>query len=336
MKKIFGVAIALLMCLWGCAALAQVDPAYQVYDCYGRVTNVQTGDEGAVIQAEGYYGYHMDDEPSMTVQVEIGRDGIIRRAAVVSAKDQTQGFAEMVTQEYMDQAYGNMPAVPTLEVDAVAGATATSQAVTYAVQTAAWYAQKALGFVPDTHAQDKAELNRVFPADYTAIESEYKPAKKIGTVLYAAHGTAPDGRQVVGMKVKSALTFAYKGSAGTGWTASEPSAFTMAIVVDEATDQVCAWDILVDGTKRSQYFQVPQEKIDAYSQVVIGDETAFDDFTDGLVMALEYELEDSEEGPLITGTSIVYTGKTEQGSFSSQLVRNCFRTAAAYYCNAVG
>ena len=335
MKKFFCLLAALLLCLCP-GALAQADPAYEAYENYGRVTGAQVAEAGAVIEAQGYYGYHMEDEPSMTVRVEIGSDGIIRSASVVSAKDQTQGFAEMITQEYMDKAYVGMPATPEMEVDAVAGATATSQAVTYAVRTAAWYAHNALGFVPDTHAQDKAELNQVFPAEYTTLESEYKPAKKIGAVLYAAQGVAPDGRQVVGMKVKSALTFSYKGSAGTGWTASEPSAFTMAIVVDKATSQVIAWDILVDGTKRGQYFQVPQEKIDAYRSVVIEDETAFDDFTDGLVMALEYELEDSEEGPLITGTSIVYTGKTEQGSFSSQLVRNCFRAAAAYYCNYAG
>lgn len=252
---------------------------------------------------------------------------------MTASKAQTAGFAEQITQEYMDSAYVGRAADPQMEADVVSGATATSQAVRYAVQTAAYYAHSALGYVPDTNAEDKAELNEVYPAAYETLVTDYKPSKEIGSVLYAALGTGENGEQVVGMKVKSALRFAYKGSAGTGWTASEPGAFTMIIVVDRATSQVTAWKILVDGTKRSNYFAVPEEKIDAYKTVVLSSETVFDEFMDGIVLTMDYETEPSEDGPVITGTSIVYTGKTEQGTFSSQLVRNCFRTAAALYCH---
>ncbi len=332
MKRLF-CALAVLMLL-APAALAQVDEGFAAYENYGRVIEVSEQADGVEIVAEGYYGYHMDEEPSMTVKVAIGQDGLIRQASVVASKAQTQGFDAMITQEFLDAAYVGAPASPTIEVDAVAGATATSQAVNYAVQTAAYYAQNVYGYAADTDAADKAELSAVYPATYTRIESEYQPdAKQVGTVLYAAEGVAPDGAEVVGMIVKSAVRFAFKGSAGTGWTAAEPSAFTMAVVVDKATNQVSAWRIMTDGTKQREYFVVPDEKIDAYKSVVIDGEQVFDAFTDGLVLALEYEKESSEDGPVITGTSIVYTGKTEQGTFSSQLVRNCFRAAVAYYVN---
>ena len=54
---------------------------------------------------------------------------------------------------------------------------------------------------------------------------------------------------------------------------------------------------------------------------------------DGSVMSIDVELGTSDDGPIITGTSIDYTGKTTNGTFSSQCIRNCFRTAAALYCN---
>ena len=56
---------------------------------------------------------------------------------------------------------------------------------------------------------------------------------------------------------------------------------------------------------------------------------------DGIVLTMEFEKVSSDDGPVITGTIIVYTGRTQQGTFSSQLIRNCFRAAAAYYVNAV-
>ena len=67
--------------------------------------------------------------------------------------------------------------------------------------------------------------------------------------------------------------------------------------------------------------------------VVIDSEEVFDEFMDGIVLTLDCETEEGPDGPLITGTSIVYTGTTEQGTFSSQMVRNCFRTAARVYMN---
>lgn len=334
MKKLSLIfALLLTMTLIACSACAEVDEQFAAYETYGSVLSAEAGENSAVIEAEGYFGYHMDEDPSMTVRVEIGSDCVIQSASVTASKNQTEGFDAMITQDYMDQTYVGAIADPMMEADEVTGATATSQAVRYAVQTAAYYAQNALGYEADTNAVDNADLNAVYPAQYEAIETDYQPNKDFGSLLYAANGVAEDGTEVVGMKIKSSIKFAYKGSAGTGWAAAEPNAYTMVIVVDKATNQVCAWSVLVDGTKRSQYFSVPEEKIDAYKDVAIENENVFDEYMEGIVLSLEYEKEDSEDGPMIAGTSIVYTGKTEQGTFSSQLVRNCFCAAAEVYCN---
>jgi len=331
-KKI--LTAALCLSLLAACALAEVNPDFAKYDVYGSVLSVAEQDGAAVIEAEGYYGYHMDENPSMTVSVTIGEGSVITAASVTGAKAQTPGFDAMITQEYMDAAYVGKIADPLMESDVVSGATATCQAVRYAVQTAAYYAQNALGYAADTSASDKAELNAVYPAAYETIVTDYAPdAKKVGSILYAAEGVAQDGTQVVAMKVKGGTKLAQGGSARHGWTAGTPNPFTMIIVIDKATNQVCAWEILVNGTKEKTYFDVPAEKIDAYKSVAITEETVFDKFLEGSVMTIDVELGESADGPIITGTSIVYTGKTKEGTFSSQMLRNCFRTAAALYCN---
>lgn len=333
MKKQLILCILFLF-LMSTSASAEVDARYAAYQEYGKVLSVTQQDNAAVIEAEGYFGYHMEENPSMTVAVTIDANGIITQASVIAAKAQTPGFDAMITQEYMTAAYAGKVADPMMDVDAVTGATATSQAVIYAVQTSAHYAQNALGYTADTYDSNKNELNAVFPASYETIVSDYQPdAKKLGAILYAAEGITEDGSQVVAMKVKSALKFNHSGSARTGWTAATPNPFTMIIVIDKATDQVCAWSIAVNGTKEPAYFTVPEERIDAYKDVVISDETVFDEFLDGSVMSIDVELGESADGPIITGTSIVYTGTTKDGTFSSQLIRNCFRAAAAMYCN---
>lgn len=325
---------ALCLSLLASCALADINADFAKYDEYGTVLSVVTKDDMAVIEAEGYYGYHMDEHPSMTVSVAIGPDGMITEASVIAAKAQTPGFDAMITQEYMNAAYVGRIADPLMESDVVSGATATSQAVRYAVQTAAYYAQNALGYIADTDAANKAELSEVYPAAYETLTPAFQPdAKKLGSVLYVAEGIAPDGTQVVAMKVKGSDRVAQSGSPRTGWTAAQPDPFTMIIVVDQATNQICAWKMLVDGTKRPEYFLVPSETIDAYKAVAITGETVFDEFLEGTVMHLDVELAQSDDGPVITGTSIVYTGKTTNGTFSSQCIRNCFKTAAAMYCH---
>ena len=334
MKKVAVLSCVLALLVFTSALASRVNETNAIYENYGTILGDTKTKTSTVLEAEGYYGYHLEEDPSMTVQVEIGDDGLIKTIAIVASKAQTPGFDTLITQEYLDQVYLGQPASSHMEVDAVTGATATSQAVLYAVRTAANYAWKTYGYSANQEASHIADLNAVFPADYEPLYSEYQPDEKTaGTILFAAQGVTSDGLEVVAMKVRSALKLTFTGSAGTGWTAAEPSAFTMVIVVDKETNQVCDWDVLRDGTKRSQYFKVPKEKIDAYKTVVIDEVDVFDQFMVGIVLTLEYELDNSDEGPVITGTSIVYTGKTEQGTFSSQLVRNCFKAAAGFYLN---
>ena len=334
MKKAIILLLALALC--AASAFADVEEDKAVFGEYGKVVAVEETAEGSAITAEGWFGYHMDQAPSMTVRFTLSPDCVILAAEPVAMKDQTPGFGETITTDYLNGAYVGRTATEEMEADAVTGATLTSTAVLYAARTAAHYAGTALGYAPDTGDADKAELIEVYPAAYEAVVSDYQPdAKKIGQILYAAEGVAEDGTKVAALKVKGAKKVSQKGSAGTGWTSAEPNPYTMIIVIDESTDLVIAWKILVDGTNRPDYFRVPEEKIDAYKSVAITDETVFDEFMDGIVLTMEFETTDSPDGPMITGTSVVYTGKTKQGTFSSQIVRNCFRAAAAYYVNVM-
>lgn len=333
MKKMIPVILVLfLVCT---SAFAEVDEAAAVFGDTGKVIEATVTEAGAELTAEGYFGYHMDQEPSVTVRVTLSPENEILSADLVSMKDQTPGFGDMVTDEYLKKTYIGLSASDAMDADAVTGATLTSRAALYAVRTAAHYATAVLGYQADTSAADKAELAAVCPAAYETIVSDYQPdTKKIGQILYAAKGTTEDGTNVIAMKVKGAAKFSQKGSAGTGWSSASPNPFTMIIVIDQATNCPVAWKILVDGTNQPEYFKVPDEKIDEYKKVAITDETVFDEFMDGIVLGLEFETAPSEDGPVITGTSIVYTGRTQQGTFSSQIVRNCFRAAAAFYVNA--
>lgn len=150
MKKLSMVVALILTATLVCGAACAAEPEeeFAAFEEYGRVLSVEESETGAVIEAEGYFGYHMDEDPSMTVKVEIGPDCLIHSASVTGSKAQTEGFAEMITQEYMDETYVGAIADPLMSVDAVSGATATSQAVCYAVQTAGYYVQNALGYVP--------------------------------------------------------------------------------------------------------------------------------------------------------------------------------------------
>ncbi|MHB1314449.1 MAG: hypothetical protein ACYCX2_03055 [Christensenellales bacterium] len=316
---------------------------YEAFDKYGKVLAAAKIEDGVYIVAEGYaqhgyYGYYKTPEEksaSMTVGVVISGSGVITKAVNLASYNQGEGYAQKITDDYLASSYQDAESLPTLEAQPVTGATGTSKAANYAVQAAAYYAEKAYGFAPDTSDADKAELEAVYSAKYTVIKTDYKvDEKSIGTVVYAAEGTAPDGKQVVAMKVTSAKNFSYAGFASTGWDEAEPSPYTMVIVIDKATNKVTAWRVLVDGTKKKDYFTVPEEKINQYMAVEITSEGVFDSFKDGLILDLDVETEKTSDGStIITGTSIVYTGASEDGTLSSQLVRLCFKTAAYFYSN---
>lgn len=325
------------------AAEEKIEEKYRSFDKFGKVLAVVKTEEDLYIVAEGYalhgyYGYYKTPEEksaSMTIGVFISKDGIITRAINIANYNQGEGYAEKITDAYLEENFKDAESLATVEAQPVTGATGTSKAANYAVQTAAYYAGKVYGFEADTSDADKAELEAAYPAQYTAIKTSYKvDDQNIGTVVYAAEGTSSDGRKVTAMKVIGAKNLNYAGFQSTGWDEAEPLPYTMVIVVDQATNKVIAWKILIDGTKKKDYFTVPVEKINQYMTVAITSENVFDSFKDGLILDLDVKTEKTSDGStIITGTSIVFTGASEDGTLSGQHVRNCFKTAAYFYSN---
>lgn len=313
----------------------EIDKNFEYYGEYGRVLESVLGEGNVYIVAEGYYGYHMDDEPSMTAGVTISIEGEILSIEIIESKDQTEGFPDMITGSYLEEAYVGVRASPILETDVVAGATITSKAVMFAVQTASYYADNVYGYVSDTSLEDINQLNEVFPASYSVVKTDYLVDERtIGSVLFAAEGTASDETEVLALKVRSATRMDFGGTARTGWDSAVPNPFTMLIIINKDTNVVTAWKMITDGTNEPEYFSVPDERINAYMNVEITSQDIFDDFTEGLVFDLDVEKDSDADGnTIIAGTSILYTGATASGSFSSQHVRQCFRTAAYFYIN---
>jgi hypothetical protein len=173
----------------------------------------------------------------------------------------------------------------------------------------------------------------LYPANYRSFQSAYTVDARYGDILNAARGIAPDGKKVTALLARSSSRYDPAGSRDLGYDSQVPRPYRILIVIDEGTNRVVAAEIVRDGTTQNQ-FTVPGEKLAAYQEVVINSETAFDGFTGGLVTGKQFDVElDSYGVEVITGTSLIYTGATVQGTFSSQLVRNCFMTAARFYVN---
>lgn len=306
------------------------------YEDIGEVVLAAKNERGYYLISRGYYGYHLDQNPYMEIGLFITPDGKITHAEKLGEKNQSEGFADFITAEYLASTYGGKNATTDFDLNPATGATATSKAVQYAVFAAANYLKKVHGVSPDTNDAEKAELNAVFAAEYKTIESDYSVNKNIGTVVYAAEG-AKDGKNVVALKVKGSRIVIANGASYQGWDSQIPNAYTMIIVIDKATNKIIAYSVVTDGTRRTEYFTVPESAHLAYQNVEISAATAFDTFDGGLVHP-DYNTSDLYDGNLligevITGTSILFTGATTDGTFSSQLVRNCYRTAAYFYAN---
>jgi len=177
-----------------------------------------------------------------------------------------------------------------------------------------------------------AQASEVYPARYTDFTSSYTVDPRYGDILEAARGTTSDGRRVMALLVRGSNNYDPEG-AQDYWESQVPSPFRILIVIDESTNRVAASRIVRDGTIQP-IFTVPREKLDAYKEVVINSETAFDGFKGGLVTGKQFEIElDEYEISVIAGTTLYYTGATVQGTYSSQLIRNCFMAAARFFIN---
>lgn len=311
----------------------EVDEANAKFEDFGKVLSVSKNDLGIYVIAEGYFGYHMDENPSMTVGVTITNEGIIKSVSVISSSHQSEGYAEMITQEYLNEVYPDQSANTTFEVAPVTGATATAKAVRFAVWTASNYAEKVFNIKSDTSSKDNEALNQAFEGEYVKLDSGYSLDPAIGQVLYSATGVSAKGENLIGVIIKSSQVVSFAGTYDTGWESPMPNSATVAIVFSADTNKIVGINLIADGAKAPEYFAIPQEKLDAYKSVAVTSEDAFDAFAGGLVLKMNYELDDFAGDSVITGTSILYTGATKNGTFTSQMVRNAFMGAARFFVN---
>ena len=304
----------------------------------GRVEAVAKQNDDWLVRAVGNYGLHLDQSPTVTVGVRVHPDSSIAGIWFLDSYAQTEGFPELITADYLQGSYEGEYAVPNMRVKPVTGASYTSQAVLYAVQTAANYLEQACGVVAETTTQELEALTAVFPADYTpASLGDAAVTAKVGSVQFAAEGITADGGHVLAMKVEGAQSFNYDGAYRSPYDSSKPAPFVMIIVCDCDSREVLAYETVIDGTN-CEFFMLPQTAFDAYLGTVIDTAEVYDDFTDGLVKNYDGDWEfsmDDYNRKTITGTSILYTGATVDGTFSGQMLRNCYRTAARYFCDFI-
>lgn len=176
-----------------------------------------------------------------------------------------------------------------------------------------------------------AQASELYPAAYTPIEDLSLADTQFGDILQAARGETSGGKTVMAVLARSVVKLDPEG-AQQRYDSQKPVPYRILIIIDEETNSVAASKVIRDGTT-AEIFAVPQEKLDAYKEVIITSETAFDGFMGGLMTGKQYEIaeNEAEETTVIAGTSLYYTGATVQGTYSSQLVRNCFAAAARFY-----
>ena len=316
-----------------------VVPEFQEFGEIGRVEAVATAENGVLVRAVGNYGIHMEDSPTVTVGVRIAEDALVTGIWFLDSYAQTDGYPEKITADVLRDEYEGEYALPNMRVRPVTGASYTSEAVLYAVRTAANYVNQVYGIVSEETAHNLEEVNQVFQADYAPVpEAETAAYEKIGTILFAARGTGEKGENVLAMKVESAKSYNYDGAYRSPYDSSKPNSFIMIIVADLDSREIVAYRVIVDGTN-CEFFMIPEEKYDAYLGSVISSPEAYDSFTDGLVQNYDGDWEfsvDDYNRKTITGTSIIYTGATVDGTFSSQMLRHCYRAAARYFCDYAG
>jgi Na+-translocating ferredoxin:NAD+ oxidoreductase RnfG subunit len=296
-----------------------------------------SNDEGYYIESKGYAGYHMNENPYISCGVYFDKQGVIKAVVKTDQKAQSAGYIDFINQAYLDSVYKDKPADKNIELTPATGATISSRAVQYAVMASCNYLENVLGIKPDTNDEERAQLNNVYPATYKTIKTDYTVNNIIGTVLYAAEGIAQDGTEVVAMKVRGSRKITTTGASYQGWDSQIPNSYTMIIVINKATDKIIAYSVVTDGTRAKDYFTVSDELHKAYQNVVISYQAVFDNYKGGLSHP-DYAVSDYFDGSvylgsIITGTTLLFTGATINGTFSSQLVRNCYRTAAYFYCN---
>lgn len=294
---------------------------YKTYDdlpVENQVLAVWSNDDGYVVKARVFYGAEYYQNPQMDVYVGVAKDGTIKGVDVGEYVDHTPEYVAQMTPEYLASAYAGQMASSSFLADAVTGATFSSDAVLYAVQLSANYTANVFkaGETNVTPIEIKRMMLAV-PGAYEPLEVDDAFSVPNGEVQYAAKGTTEDGISFCALVVKS------------GFVPDNPEN-NMALPVyqiwiDTATDKVFAANLFMGGFYEG--FEMPEDKLALYRDVVIADATVFDNFSDALIVdAPEYILT-SASGSFADTT----TGATPEGNDTSRSVRDCFITAAHYY-----
>lgn len=178
----------------------------------------------------------------------------------------------------------------------------------------------------------RKEVCQLYDAEYTDLAGDLTLDGGLGRLVYA--GKTGEGEEAkVALYVQSGKKVDGAGGQEKGYDAQYPQPYRMIIIVNRQTDEVDDYKVVFDGTK-NDYFIVPKAKLDAYVGTKMTGADAYDNFKDGLVtepVAATEHVTVPEDSIVIAGTSILYTGATVNGTYSSQFVRNCYKAAAAYY-----
>ncbi len=288
----------------------------------GTVLAVWKAGAGYVFLAEVHYGTEFYEDPMLKVYVGIDKQGLITGVALGETVDHTPSFLGMVTQEYLNETYVGQTASSTLTVDAVTGATFSSDAILYGVQTACYYAANVYR-LGEREVQDiqLKKLAAVVPGEYEKLEVDPSFACEQGRVLYAARGTDAEGRAFHAVIAEAAFT------------PSDPNN-NMAMPVYQIWfldgDHTVFMANMLSG-HFYEAFPMDADKLAAYFGMPLETGAEFDSFAGGLIT-------DADEYVLTSATKAfpdTATGATVDGNDTSLSVRNCFITAARYYAQCI-
>ena len=298
---------------------------YVVFEELGvpnEVVAVWKAANGYVFRTRVHYGTEFYEDPVMDVFTGIDKQGNITGVAIAGATDHTASFLSMVTQAYLDGTYPGNTASSTFTADAVTGATFSSDAVLYGVQTACYYAANVFR-LGEREVQDiqLKKLSAVIPGTYEKLEIDPAFSCSSGTVQYAAKGTDAAGHVFHAIVAEAAFA------------PSDPNN-NMAMPVyqiwirDDERSVFCARML---AGHFYEAFPMADDRLAAYYGTVILNGTEFDSFPGGLIT-------DAPEFILTSATKAfpdTLTGATPEGNDTSLAVRNCFITAARYYAECL-
>ncbi len=286
-----------------------------------EVVAVWKASNGYVFQTRVHYGTEFYEDPVMDVFTGMDKQGYITGVVIGAAQDHTAGFLAMVTQDYLDGTYQRQYASSALAVDAVSGATFSSDAVLYGVQTACWYAANVYR-LGEREVQDiqLKKLQAVVPGTYEKLDVNSEFACDAGVVQYAARGVDADGKAFCAIIAQAAFTPANPDNNMAMptyqiWFGEDGAVFRANMLAGHFYEA----------------FPMPEEKLAAYYGIPVVTGSEFDLFAEGLVT-------DSPEFVLTSATMAfpdTRTGATVDGNDTSLSVRNCFITAARYYAACI-